>query len=159
MPANTSKTRLPHILERWYRSGAIPNAEIITFSTKQLFSMTDNADKWENGATTILTFYEGKQFTARHCATSSEQNLWEDSIVVFMGVVDESKVTYDSVPQYDLYCELREEVEEKKDDYFDSFDDFDDMYAERMDEQRNPSVSRDDKMLIINQHYGSPKED
>ena len=116
---NTSKTRLSHIWRKWYRSGAVANAEILTFSTKQLFCLVDNMEKWDEDSTHTRVYYDGKEFTSRCWATSKEENPWEDSEIVFIGIIDESKITYENVPQYELYCELRDELSEKEEDLLD----------------------------------------
>ncbi len=108
---NTSKSKLKHIQRKWYCSGAIVGGEILTFSTKQLYSQVNNPRKWDNDSTFLRVFYNGMEITDRRLATNKERNPWEDSEEVFIGVIDKSKITYEEVSQYELFCELRDVLE------------------------------------------------
>lgn len=64
---NTSKTRLSHIWKKWYQSGAVANAEILTFSTRQLLCAVDNMKKNRTfHLGDILSITTGRLVSPRH---------------------------------------------------------------------------------------------
>ncbi|MCD4704808.1 hypothetical protein K8R66_01895 [bacterium] len=83
--------------------------EILTFSKRQLFGVADGIEKWNEGSIVTRSLYNGEEFTDRR-SVEVEPVSWEDAEVIFEGVVDEEKITYQDVDQYELFCELREEL-------------------------------------------------
>jgi hypothetical protein len=86
--------------------------EILTYSTEQLNIEADQEEKWY-GVMKTLFFYNGIQFTDRR-VKNSEPPPFEDRKVIYVGIIDEAKISEDKLPMYKVYLETRNILEERE---------------------------------------------
>ncbi len=88
--------------------------EVLSFSLNQLVSCLDNPDNWNPDGLVVRKFYNGEEFNSRQPIGDVSTQRFLDSVIVYEGVVDESKVTSRTQSPDDLFDELFAETDVKK---------------------------------------------
>ena len=80
--------------------------EKLLFSLAALISAIDNPDNWDDDGLVIRRYYDGEEYNERIPSDGSASSRFLDSVEIFDGLVDESKIVIKQQSPDELYDEL-----------------------------------------------------